>query len=879
MDLIVTHTLGDFDALSSLLAAKKLYPRADLILPRSPEKQVRDFLSLYQDVFKLKDERYYDFSRVKRLIIVDTRLKSRLGKAGNLLNKKNRPRIHIYDHHPRTKDDIKADKDIFSPVGATVTLLLEEIKKRNIKISPIEATIMGLGIYEDTGLLTFRTTKKDDIDILSYLFSKGLNLNIVAHYLNRKLTEDELELLVKLIDSTQTKIINGVHIAVAAIRHSEYIPDLAILTHRLVDIENFNVVFVLVKINGKIQMVARSRLPQVDVNKIASRFSGGGHASAASGIIRKLSLNQAKKKLFKLLDQSIKPELLAKDIMSAPVKTVNSSISITEARRLMTRYNIGGMPVLQKKKLAGMITRSDLDKAIYHGFGHSRIKGYMSTQLISVKPSTPISQIRQIMFSNDIGRVPVMESGRLLGIISRGDVLKVIQQNLGQLAPVSRPAAPKAIKHKPTTRDISSKLKTKLPSRIYKLLKRAGALADKNNYRIYVVGGFVRDILLGYENYDVDLVIEENGIDFAREFARKYKAAVVSHERFSTAIIIMPEGFKIDVATCRREFYEYPAALPKVELGSIENDLLRRDFTINAMAVSLNKGSFGRLIDYSQGLRDLKEGKIRVLHNLSFVEDPTRIFRAVRFEQRFDFKIEPKTEHLIKTAVDEDMFEKIAGERLRDEIIPILSEPDPLKGILRLKQLHELRFIHSHLKFTKTQQRTFTQIKKNLRWAGKNLTEPLEQWLVYFLCLIDSLSPVEAKKVAARMVLSKKHTEIVVKYKRDTRKLTNSLAARKKIKPSRLYKLLKPYSQEALLSFMAKSTSKALGKRIKRYLRTLKDVELKTTGRDLIKLGYKPSPEFNKILNRLFYAKLDKGLKTKRDELSYLRENLLAGKK
>ncbi|MCK4519215.1 MAG: CBS domain-containing protein, partial [Candidatus Omnitrophica bacterium] len=650
MDLIVTHINGDFDSLASLVAAKKLYPQASVILPHSPEKQVRGFLALYQDLFELKDERHFDFGRVKRLIIVDTRLKSRIGRAAAALNNK-KIKIHIYDHHPRTSEDIKADKEISRKIGATVTILTTELIKRKIRITPFEATVMGLGIYEDTGSLTFRTTSAEDIEVLSHLFKQGLRLNIVARHLNRELTEEELSILIKLIQKTRTYIINGVHIAISSLAHEKYIADLAILTHRLIDIENFRVIFVLVKIGPKIQMIARSSLPSVDVNKIAAFFGGGGHRSASSSIIRGKSLNEAKTKIIELLKKNIKPEVFAKDIMSFPVKTVSESETINNTKRLMTKYNIGGMPVLQNGKVAGMITRGDLDKAIYHGFGHSRIKGYMSKDVICAKENTSISDIQEIIFEKNIGRVPILKNNKITGVVTRNNILRFLHKNFSdKKARVLRERAGSK-KFQFHARDLSEMMKNNLPVNTYGLLKKIGGIADSRDFRAYVVGGFIRDLILKRENLDVDLVVEGEAIEFAKILSEKIGGTLIIHRRFGTAIIILPDGFRIDVASSRTEFYEYPAALPTVEFSSIKNDLGRRDFTINAMAAGLNKDNFGMLIDFYGGQKDIKAKSIRILHNLSFVEDPTRIFRAVRFEQRFDFTIDKKTEHLIKTAV------------------------------------------------------------------------------------------------------------------------------------------------------------------------------------------------------------------------------------
>jgi tRNA nucleotidyltransferase (CCA-adding enzyme) len=870
MDAIVTHSGGDFDCLASLIIAKKIYPDSVALLPPALEKQVREFLSLYQDVFDLKEEKHFDFSKVRRLIIVDTRIKDRIGQAKKLLDKE-RVKVHIYDHHPKTAYDIKADKEVSRKTGATATILLDEIKRRRIGITALEATVMCLGIYEDTGSLTFRSTTKEDVDAVSFLLSQGADLNIVSSYLNRQLTEEELSILIKLIENTETQVINGIAVAISSLMHDEYIPDLAVLTHRLIDIENFNVIFVLVKVDSKIQMIARSSLPGVDVNQIAGFFGGGGHPSAASCVIRNMSLKEVKEKLISLLRDHLKPEVLAKDIMNTDFKTITESAIITEVKRNMIKYNVGEMPVLKNKKIVGLVTRSDLDKAIYLGFGHSKVKGYMSREVICVNEDTPASKIKKLFYEHDIGRVPVLKENKVIGIITRIDFLGTKHKKLAQQAQEAHSKKHQDAVLSGIFKDLTPKMKKILPPEVFKLLKKIGKIADDHGFKIYAVGGMIRDLILGCRNIDVDLVVEGQAIEFAGILSKEFGAKLIVYKRFGTAILIMPDKFKIDLASARYEYYEYPAALPTVELSLIRNDLARRDFTINAMAIGLNRNNFGQLIDFFGGLEDIKNKKIRTLHNLSFVEDPTRIFRAVRFEQRYDFKIDSQSEHLIKTAVDTNMFARVAGERMRDEIVPILNEADPIKGVKRMFELHELRFIHQNLKLTKTTIKYFKSIKRTAKWVEEIIDQEYSLWLVYFFALCHNLSLVQLKKVLGRFVFSKKDTEKLISLKKNNKKVLNELSRTKKLKASKVFKLLRPYSIEFMLMILSKTSSYSAKRRIKTFLKQDRNVSLQISGEDLKKLGLKPSYKFKMILDKVLQAKLDLALKSKREELEYLK--------
>lgn len=227
------------------------------------------------------------------------------------------------------------------------------------------------------------------------------------------------------------------------------------------------------------------------------------------------------------------------------------------------------------------------------------------------------------------------------------------------------------------------------------ILHEAGALAGPLGYRAFVVGGLVRDLLLGQKTFDLDIVVEGEGIPFARDLAGRLQARLKSHERFGTATLIFPDGLRVDVATARTEVYDRQAALPRVTPGSIRDDMCRRDFTINAMAASLMPGEFGRLLDDFRGLRDLREGRIRVLHEKSFLDDPTRIFRAVRFESRLGFRIVRSTRALIDEALSRRVLDDLEDYRVAAELRLILGEPDPAGPLRRLAALGVLDAVSS----------------------------------------------------------------------------------------------------------------------------------------------------------------------------------------
>jgi tRNA nucleotidyltransferase (CCA-adding enzyme) len=868
MDVITTHINADFDALACLLAAKKLYPQARIVMPGLAERNVREFLTLYRNILDLDKEKDIDFTIISRLIIVDTRNAERIGGLGKLIGKPNLV-VHIYDHHPPEPGDVKAGQDIYRPVGATISILVDILRKKQLKLTPIEATLLVLGIYEDTGSLTFSSTTTEDLNAVTYLLSLGANLNLVSDFINRQLTQDQVKVLEKMIQATENVMINNVSVAISAIRLNKYVGDLALLTHKLRDMENLNVIFTVVEMGNSVHLVGRSRAIEVDVSAVLRELGGGGHSTAASANVKGLSLEKTVTKLKKILTWKIKMPLTARDIMSSPVKTIDEKTSIADTHKLMLRFGHSCLPITRKDKIAGIITREDIDKALHHGFGQFPVSGYMTRNVFSIRQNTPVYEIQQVMLEHDIGHLPVLEGKKLVGMVSRTDLLRVMHEKALNRDDNDQPGN-KTLK----IENIKQLINKQLPRKIRELLFKIGEVGDKIDYPVFIIGGFVRDLLLKVDNFDIDIVAEGDGIIFARALARELKGQVKTHEKFGTAVVTLEDGFKIDVATARKEFYEFPAALPVVEYSSVRQDLYRRDFTINAMAIRLNPANFGELLDFFGGQKDLREGRIKVLYNLSFVEDPTRIIRAIRFEQRYGFKIDTDTENFIRHALTFDFFDKLANQRVRDELILILSEDDPFKGIQRISEFEILKYVHPKLKVNSGLRKSFHAASDTLFMFGLHLLgKKMETWFIYFLILTEKLSLSELKSIGERLKLPRRYMEYMILAKEKAGMLVKSLSKTKNMPNSTVYRIVHGVPLEVLVYVMTKSQNKLIKKRISHYLTELNKVKIDINGDDLKKLGFKEGPKFKEILDSVLVAKLDHKILSRQEELKFVIDN------
>jgi len=643
--LVLTHENTDFDGLASQLAAWKLYPQARPVLPRRPNRNVRDFLTLYWD--ELPYVRYEDLPRrmeVARIILVDTQtLVTPKGMTDETV-------VQIIDHHPLGRDLPPNWTYSGEPLGATVTLLLERIIADGLALTPVEATLLSLGIYEDTGSLSYPTTTVRDLRCATWLAEQGANIAVVSDFLHHALTEQQLALYDALLDSAVTIDFSGHTVVVATATAEGYVEEISTLAHKIRDLYDPAGLFLLVDLGEYLQLVARSTTDAVDVGHVADHFGGGGHTRAAAALIRDMDLEAARQELLSLLERHIHPIETVGQIMSHGVHTLPPETTVDQAAEEMLRYGFEGYPVVEDGRILGVLTRREIDRAQRLRLGNMPVSHYMTKGDIYVTAKDSVERLQQVMTRFGVGQVPVVSEDEVVGVVTRTDLIK------SWVAPPSRPLR---------RREVAQKIEDALPDLLLDLLKRASELAQEMGYPLYVVGGFVRDLLLGEPTLDMDLVVEGDAIKLARRLGKGVGARTRSHKRFGTAKVIL-EGREaefgvpsLDFAAARLEFYAHSAALPEVERSSIKADLHRRDFTINTLAIRLDSDHYGQLLDFYGGEQDLKDGLIRVLHSLSLIEDPTRIMRAARFEQRLGFTIEERTAELIEDALP--MLSRVTG--------------------------------------------------------------------------------------------------------------------------------------------------------------------------------------------------------------------------
>ncbi|NPA24965.1 MAG: CBS domain-containing protein, partial [Deltaproteobacteria bacterium] len=742
------------------------------------------------------------------------------------------------------------------------------------------------GLYEDTGSLTFKGTTRRDFIAAAWLVDQGGDLETVAGVVSSPLDREQVALLNDLLSSQREFYPRGQKVVMVEASREHYVPDVAMVVHRLRDIERHEIIIALLRLDDKVYLIGRSHTPALDVGRLLAHFGGGGHHYAAAAVSRDLTLIQCREKVLELLEKEIVPPFTAADLMTSPILTIAPDRSLEEAAAILTRYNINVLPVVDEGEddggLRGLITRQVVEKALYHGLKDLAVSEYMSTEYEPVAPGADLNLIKELIVERNQRFLPVVdERGGVVGAITRKDLLQALYDRDGarQDGQQKNEGTPKVRR-----KSVKGLLAESFPEDLREIFRRLGQLAEELGYNIFLVGGVVRDLLLRRPNLDIDIVVEGDGMALARAYGERYHCRCHTHAPFRTAVLSTSEGYKIDIASTRLEYYDSPASLPKVEQSSLKVDLYRRDFTINTLVVCLNPAHYGELRDYFGAGRDLKERSIRVLHNLSFVEDPTRIFRAIRFEQKFNFTIGRQTQHLIHNAVRVGFLRRLSGFRILHELKLICAESDPLPIFARMSQFRLWREIFPELKARIESQalgRRLRAVREVVTWYEYlYLEEKAEVWKVYFLAFMDGLNQAQAGYCVTRLGFDDNLGRRFIRARQRGIEVAAELGrcyrGDRELSGAELYRLLQELPCEVLLYIMAGHENERVKKALSHYITRLQFIRTEIGGHELIGLGLQPGPLFKKILDRVLEARLDGQVHTREEELELVRD-LVAG--
>ena len=848
--VIATHGNTDFDAFGAMLAARLLYPDA-VVAVSTLNRNVRDFYRLHADELgAVAETSRLELDAIRRLIVVEVTSASRLGELEAVALDPEVEKV-LFDHHAEHElpDWVAADVSVLSTDGALTTTLVGILAERELMPTSLVATAFALGIHEDTGSLTYATTTQRDVDALSWCLRHGARQDLVNEYLHTPLAPAERGLLQHLLDALEPIASPGDDVFLASVSWPEYVDGVSNLAHKIVDLTDARALVLLVEMDERVFAVVRSRTDRIDAAAVAAALGGGGHAQAASAISRD-GLATARERAIDALRATRSPAPLARDVMSAPARTVAPESTVRDAMTLCQRHGQSGVFVVADGGLVGGVSREDLDKAIGHDLSHAPVRGIMSSHVVSAHEDASLAELRTLVTSAEDGRVAVLRDDELVGVVSRADLLRALEG-----------AAPQP--HE-SGESIGEELRSSA-----RLLRIADAVAQLGGRAdgVYVVGGTIRDILLGEASFDVDIAVEGDAIAFAYALAGALGGRATPHQRFGTAIVSYADGERIDVVTTRTEFYDSPGALPTVERASLREDLFRRDFTINAMAASLGADDFGRLVDPYGGRADLDARVVRVLHNLSFIDDPTRIFRGIRYEARHGFRFEEHTARLLRGCIDMGLVGDLSSSRLRDELVTLLEDPGAAAGIRRLGELGADRAIHQHLRGDDEAAALFSRASA----LRDELGVDVPSWRIGLAALARDMTSDEAYDWLDRLTLRRRDSDRIVGAVTVAPRIVERLRS-EPLAPAQVVALADPFAPDAPLFALALEDRPQL----REYFDRLRDVHLEIGGADLIALGLSESPQIGEILGEIRKRKLNGELDGREAELEAARE-LVAG--
>ncbi len=860
MQVILTHENADFDAVASLLGAHKIYPNAPAVLPRRINRNVQAFLALYRAELPFIAPQELPRGRhIRRAILVDTQGLTSVRGMGPELQE-----VLVIDHH--------APPELIPPgwifrgdlLGATTTLLVETLSARLIPVNQVEATLMLTGIYEDTGSLTYSSTTARDLRAAAWLFDHDANLDIANQFLHHPLTSEQHMLYEALLAHVETLQIGGHSVVITwAQAPSNLDEEISTLAHKLRDLLEPSALFVLVGLDSHTQMVARSTTDDINVDSVAQYFGGRGHSRAAAALLRDRAVGTVIQELRDALPQFIRPHHTVQDLMSFSVRTVTPNDLIQNIGQRMIQTGHEGFPVVDDQgNVVGLVTRNAVDRALQHNWGNQPVRRIMDAGQVQVAPEDSAERVRALMIEKGWGQIPVVKDERLIGVVTRTDLIRL---------PTTEREAERE--------DIIRAMERAFPAPLLTLIRHIGEKAVAREEQLYFVGGIVRDLLLEQPIFDVDLVVEGDAVALCRELIAELGGEIRAHSRFGTAKWLLdarvwrhiapdlPDGplqhlpACIDFVTARTEFYTSPTALPTVAWSSIKQDLHRRDFTINTLAIRLSPAHWGQLLDFFGGRPDLDAGVIRVLHSLSFVEDPTRILRAARFEARLGFRLDPRSEALIVEALP--LLNRVTGGRIRHEMELIFNEAQPEAALSRLQALKALKKIDPALVSDTRVHRVFSRLRDSLDAQLWKLDEDDRVYLHWALFLFN-VSAAARRRIAGRLMMPRRLTDALLQLD-SLREILQQLPRIER--PGDIVTLLEPLTSPLLAAGWLLAEDEVVQDKILCYWTTWRHVQPFLNGEDLKALGLSPGPLFRHILDMARLGRLNGDIKTREEEL------------
>ncbi len=424
MLIATTHKNTDFDGLASVIAATILYPGCIGVIPKMTNINVERFLSTHKTAFNIILPNEVQYDEVTKLIVVDTDQWQRLDRMDKLAQKDGLE-IDLWDHHMLAGGDIEASWSCRERIGSTVTLFARELQKRGIQLTPLDSTVLLIGLYEDTGHLSFPSTTAEDARAAAYLLENRADLNVAGFFLNPPYEANQKEILFEMMKKTERLKISGHSIGFNHITLDKKVPNLAAVVNMYRKIVNVDALFVIFTGDDRHSIIGRSGVDSIDIGQILNIFGGGGHSGAGSAMVKnsEMSANSIIERITTALAANTSGSARIADIMSFPVISIAPETPMREVQALMTRQKIRGVMVMEGENILGIIVLWDLKKVKKDNQWDSPVKAFMARKILTIGPGDSPSVAARIMIEKDVGHLPVVQDSKMIGIVTRTDIL------------------------------------------------------------------------------------------------------------------------------------------------------------------------------------------------------------------------------------------------------------------------------------------------------------------------------------------------------------------------------------------------------------------------------------------------------------------------
>ncbi|MBF0547456.1 MAG: CBS domain-containing protein [Candidatus Riflebacteria bacterium] len=853
---------GDFD----LLAAARLLliqdNRSFLLMPKRVASNAWEYAKR-QEWFRPIFLQKVNWELIEKVSLLGVSVQQNNPELISVLSGKNLPVVCYSQVPPRFPFPVEHEQ--YNSQSIT-SFLLKMNFKSIIGFSQDDLALFLIAITEKTWAgLSSKSTEIDN-EILFNLRKKGVPGKVVANNILLPFREGLKGLLKDILFCTEDLEIKGRSVMMSIVKSPGNIQDVYPVLEAVWARQDPSFMIVAIAGTSKTRVWARTRISKFDLNRVFQNQSISFQTEWLTFIISEIEISEIREKLLSELQSGIQGDLLASSIMTASPISVEISTNVETTLETMLRYHLMGLVVTEGGKYVGTITRRDLDRAIQMKVMDSDIRPFVPVEHPFVGPETSLGLIRNIMINGNISRIPVVEDDKPIGIITARDVLRHTEDPYPHQSHFQ--AATKNFDH-PDSLFVERLFRKTAPISLLSLLKQIGEIAKTCGLKAFLVGGYVRDLFLELPNSDLDVVLTGDALVFASKLQAEMKAEIKLYERFGTACLKFGSQ-KIDFSSARIEHYSEVGALPLVVKSGIANDLARRDFTINAMAISLDPENFFSFFDYFGGLTDLNNKKIRVLHALSFFEDPTRIFRAIRFSTRFHFDFSDDTRKALDLALSRQVVAALSKKRIAAEILRCFNEQMSVRIFERLFYSGLIKFLHPELKKFSELPERFGLLRGIIRRFSV-IGEKINSEAVNWVGLLSPLQVDEADKTMKEAGIDSQVRKIAAFCIFSLGTIPGLLSKTNFVDDWGLFKLLSPLSLEAIISLVAFSLDKGESRKVFKFLEKLRNIKPLIGGHELVDIGFEEGPRIRDVLGEIKREKVLGNLLTREQELDYAR--------